>query len=55
MEPGKPSPMGAEPVGNTPERMTSQIDVAVKRFGELATKASLPWTRLIAPPRKVSC
>jgi tripartite-type tricarboxylate transporter receptor subunit TctC len=33
--------MGADPVGNTPERMKQQIDAEVKRFGDLAKKAKL--------------
>ena len=34
-------PMGAEPVGNTPEQMKQQVDAEVKRFGDLAKKARL--------------
>ena len=33
--------MGADPVGNTPERMKQQIDAEVKRSGDLAKKAKL--------------
>lgn len=33
--------MGAEPVGNTPEQMATQIDGEVERFGALARKAKL--------------
>jgi tripartite-type tricarboxylate transporter receptor subunit TctC len=33
--------MGADPVGNTPDRMRQQIDTEVKRFGDLAKKAQL--------------